>query len=228
MFFLYLIVIGLVGLAFMAIPGLARHGHGAVGSHAVGHVGHSAAPAGHIASGHTAGNVAPAGAGHAAAGHPAGTHAQSGTQNQTPLPADAAGGLFRMIPSPRMIFSLLALYGAFGYALQPHIGAWLAACLALPPAALIEKFLVTPLWNMMFKLEGKPSSALETLVLSEAEAVTPFRNGKGVVAVERDGRMVQFSARLPEGQTNMPIQVGDKLRIEEVDAANERVTVTLH
>jgi hypothetical protein len=127
-----------------------------------------------------------------------------------------------------MIFSLLALYGAFGLALEPHIGPLLAACLALPPAAAIERFVVTPLWNMMFKLEGKTNSPMEALVMSEAEAVTPFRNGKGVVSVEKDGRLVQFCAHLPEAQANMPIQVGDKLRIEEVDAANERVIVTLH
>ena len=228
--FLYFVIIGLVGLAFMAIPGLGRHGHG--GAHGVGHaghglnLGHGTGHAGHISAGHAGGHVAHTGAGHAA-GHHAGTHGHTGAQGKETLPADAPG-MLRLIPSPRMIFSLLALYGAFGYALQPHVDTLLAACLALPPAACIERFLVTPFWNMMFKLEGKTNSPMESLVLCEAEAVTPFRNGKGVIAVEKDGRLVQLSARLPEDQANLAIQVGDKLRIEEVDAANERVTVTLH
>ena len=231
LFFLYFIVIGLVGLTFMAIPGLGRHGQGA--GHGVGHaghgmnVGHGAGHAGHITAGHAAGHAGHAGAGHAT-GHPAGTQAAGGPQGKEAAPGDSAVGMMRLIPSPRMIFSLMALYGAFGYALQPHIGILLAALMALPPAAAIERFLITPLWNTMFKLEGKTNSPMESLVLSEAEAVTQFKNGKGVVAVEKDGRMVQFSARVPEDQFHMPIQVGDKLRIEEVDAANERVTVTLH
>ncbi len=229
--FLYFVVIGLVGLAFMAIPGLGRHGHG--GAHGVGHaghglnLGHGAGHAGHITAGHASGHVTHAGAGHTP-GHHAGTQTQTGAQGKEAAPGDTTPGMLRMIPSPRVIFSLLALFGAFGFALEPHVGPVLAGCLALPPAAFIERFLVTPFWNMMFKLQGKTNSPMEALVLSEAEAVTPFHNGKGVVCVEKDGRLVQFSARLLESQANMPVQVGDKLRIEEVDAANERVTVTLH
>jgi len=229
--FLYFIVIGLVGLGFMAIPGLGRHGHG--GAQGVGHAGHGvhlgqgAGHTGHVTAGHASGSVIRAGAGRMA-GHPAGTQGQPGAQAKEAAPADASAGVMRLIPSPRMIFSLLALYGAFGYALQPYIGPLLAACLALPPAAAIERFVVTPLWNMMFKLEGRTNSSIESLIMSEAEAVTPFHNGKGVVAVEKDGRLVQFCAHLQEEQANMPIQVGDKVRIEEVDAANERVIVTLH
>jgi hypothetical protein len=45
--------------------------------------------------------------------------------------------------------------------------------------------------------------------------------------LEHDGRLVQFSARLPEAQAGMPVRVGDTLRVEEVDAANQRVLVTL-
>jgi hypothetical protein len=93
---------------------------------------------------------------------------------------------------------------------------------------LLERYAVTPLWNEMLQFQGEPCSPLEYLLLQEAEAVTPFRNGRGVVQVERDGRLVQFSAHLPAAQATMPVQVGDKLRIEEVDEKNERVVVTLH
>jgi hypothetical protein len=103
----------------------------------------------------------------------------------------------------------------------------LAAALATVPAALLEKFAVTPLWNVMIAAQGKPCSPLEALTLCEAEAVTPFRNGKGIVAVERDGRLVQFSAQLLPEQAHLPVHVGDRLRVEEVDVQRERMTVTL-
>lgn len=77
------------------------------------------------------------------------------------------------------------------------------------------------------KLNGVPSSPLETLILQEAEAVTPFRNGRGIVAVDRDGRTVQFDATLPASEYGHQVKVGDRLQIEAVDAANERVTVTI-
>ena len=63
--------------------------------------------------------------------------------------------------------------------------------------------------------------------MSEATAVTPFRGGRGLVSVVRDGRLVQFSARLIDTQASLPVRVGDRLRIEDVDAARERVTVSV-
>jgi hypothetical protein len=64
-------------------------------------------------------------------------------------------------------------------------------------------------------------------VLEEAKAVTPFRNGRGVVAVVRDGRMVQFSARLVERQSPVQVGVGDRLLVEDVDSGRERLTVSV-
>ena len=86
---------------------------------------------------------------------------------------------------------------------------------------------MTPLWNALIHAEGQPSAPLEELVMDEAEAVTPFTNGRGIVQVVRDGRLVQFSAHLPAEQATMPVRVGDKLRVEDVDAEKERLTVTL-
>jgi hypothetical protein len=99
--------------------------------------------------------------------------------------------------------------------------------LAIVPAALLERLVITPLWNLLFRFQGTPSSELTTLVLQEAEAVTPFRNGRGLVSVERDGRIVQFRAELAAEQARMPVRVGDKLTIESVDPTNERVTVAV-
>jgi len=213
--FLALMVAGLTGLIVMAIPAFGRHGH--IGtSHGIGAAGHTAMPVG---AGHGAISAGAAAAGHAltAAGNGAVQAASNSANN------------LRFVPSPRMIFSVLALYGAFGNALHGalHLSNAVSALIAIVPAVLLEKFAVTPLWNAMLSSQGKPCSPLESLTLCEAEAVTPFRNGKGIVAMERDGRLVQFSAQLLPEQAHLPVQVGDRLRVEEVDTARERMTVTV-
>lgn len=214
--FLALMVAGLTGLIVMAFPAFGRHTH--FGSpHGLGTAGHTGL---HLGPGHGALHTGATATGHAltAAGKAPGTSAGSPGMDLT-----------RFLPSPRMIFSLLALYGAFGNAFlgSLHLPMPVAALLAVVPAALLEKFAVSPLWNAMIASQGKPSSPLEALTLCEAEAVTPFRNGKGIVAMERDGRMVQFSAQLLDEQAHLPVHVGDKVRVEEVDTARERMTVTL-
>ncbi|HEX5747044.1 MAG TPA: hypothetical protein VFZ09_12430 [Archangium sp.] len=142
--------------------------------------------------------------------------------------AHAGHGFMHFLPEPRLLFSLLALYGAFGNVLALTLSSlWLVALLALLPALLVERFVLAPLWKLAFQFQGRPSSPLPALLMEDARAVTPFRNGKGLVRVIRDGRSVQLSARLVEGQSMLPVQVGDKLRIEEIDPENERVTVSL-
>ncbi len=125
--------------------------------------------------------------------------------------------------------SLLALYGAFGNLAVAafHLAVPWAALAAAVPALVIERYGVTPLWNWLFGFQGQPTTSLETLALSDAEAVSAFRNGRGIVSVLHDGRRVQLSARLAEGQTTTTVRVGDRLQIEDVDAANERVTVSI-
>ncbi len=213
--FLALMVAGLTGLIVMAIPALGRHG--SIGaSHGLGAAGHTGL---HIGPAHSALHTGGAAIGQTltAAGKGAAQSAASSASN------------LRFVPSPRMIFSLMALYGAFGNALHGslHFSPLVAGLIAVVPAVLLEKFAVQPLWNAMLSSQGKPCSPLEALTLCEAQAVTPFRNGKGIVAMERDGRMVQFSAQLLPEQAHLPVQVGDRLRVEEVDPARERMTVTL-
>ena len=100
-------------------------------------------------------------------------------------------------------------------------------CWPLFPAVLLERLALTPLWNLLLGFQGKPCTPIEHLVMSEAEAVTPFRNGKGIVRVVRDGRDVQFSAQLPPSQAAIPVRVGDKMRIEEVEPDGEHLKVSL-
>jgi hypothetical protein len=209
--FLILMVIGLVGLAAMAIPAFGR--------------GHGGGLSGHGLSGHGL-------SGHGLSGH-AGAASVAGGRGalQQLLPADPAHeGLLRFVPSPRAVFSVLALYGAFGNAALRafHLPGVLAALVAVPPALLVEWALVRPLWRVLFRVQAAPSTPLEHLVSNEALAVVPFRNGRGLVSTVRDGRRVQLMASLREDQRAWPVKVGDRLVIDEVDAAREAVTVTVH
>jgi hypothetical protein len=211
--FLTLMVIGLAGLVVMALPALGGHGHG-----------------------------------HSAIAHHHGTHADPVSLRRVgdvfqgtlfhPKRGDAEpkGGTksparrwLGWLPSPRLVFSLLALYGAFGNALlhAAHLRPLAASLVAALPALLVERLLVTPLWNLVFRFQGKPSSPIEALVLEDAKAVTPFRNGRGVVAIVRDGRLVQFSAHLAEPTDATRVRVGDRLSVEAVDSEHEHVTVSL-
>src|SRR5579871_6264311 len=172
--FLASMILGLAGMALMALPGFARHGHAGTAPHGIGHLGHGAVQAGH-------------GATHAPGVHVAGTDA-----------GHIGAGLFWRLPSPRVIFSLMTLFGAFGYALvgAAHVAPLPAGLLAVIPALLVERFAVTPLWNLLFRFQGTPCASLEELTMTEAKAVTPFRNGRGLVSVVRDGRLVQLRAEL--------------------------------
>lgn len=194
-------VVGLAGLGVMALPALGRHGSAGHGVHALrtGHVARLAAVRGAANAGHAL------------------VHAGTRTATMT-----------RFLPSPRLVFSLLALYGAFGNVLvAARLPLWAAALIAIVPAALVERFAVTPLWRTLFRFERQASGPLEELVMSEATAVTAFRGGRGVVSIVRDGRLVQFSARLIAAHADRPVRVGDRLRVEDIEPARERVTVSV-
>lgn len=216
--FLSLIVVGLVGLLAMAIPafGQAR----AHVAHHGGTVGHGAVARGTLARGHGAGRLARVDV------------ARSSVRGASDkiIPADVQqASLLRFLPSPRAVCSVLALYGAFGNALvhAAHLHGAIAAIAAVFPALLFERFAVRPVWNLVFRFQGEPSSPLEQLVMSDARAVVPFRNGRGLVSTVRDGRQVQFAARLRDDQRSLRVGVGDRLIVEDVDAKHESVTVSV-
>jgi hypothetical protein len=213
MVFLVLMVVGLVGLAMMAIPALAGHGT------AIGH-GHAHLPS-HAPGDAPAQLPAPA---HA----PAPSH--GGSQHEMiPATTESRRGISRWLPSPRGAFTALALLGAFGNVFVDvfHFSTLVAALLAVIPTLVVERLAVRPLWNLVFRFRGQPSASLHNLLFSEAVAVVTFRNGRGIVSTNREGRIVQLRAALAEGQASQPVKVGDRLRIEDVDAPNERVTVSV-
>ena len=118
--FLVVMVVGLAGLAVMALPALGRHSTVAHGVHAL--------RAGHVAK------LAPLTPGKALA---------HGSARPTTLT--------RFVPSPRLVFSVLALWGAFGNVfVAAHLAVWVAGLLAIVPAALLERFAMTPLWRTLF------------------------------------------------------------------------------
>src|SRR5882762_4744023 len=104
--FLILMVIGLVGLATMAIPAFAGHG-AATMTH--GHPGafHHGAGGGDL-PGHAPGHAGALGAPH---GHS--TAAADAQSSQEMLPATVASRtrIVRWLPSPRAVFTAFALFG---------------------------------------------------------------------------------------------------------------------
>jgi hypothetical protein len=228
--FLILMVVGLAGLAMLAVPALTRHGAPAPGhpthAHAgtLGHGAHGAA----VVRGVTLRQGQPTAS---TAKYMA--DAAEGGSSAAMLPGDAArvgpAGLARWLPSPRGVFTLLALFGAFANAYVEvfHSTRLVAALAAVIPTALVDRWMVRPLWNLVFKLQATPSAPLGALVLNDAVAVVPFRNGRGVVSTHRDGRVVQLAARLCDEDATRAVKVGDRLRIEEVDPGRERVTVSV-
>jgi hypothetical protein len=249
--FLILMVIGLVGLAMMALPVFTHHGaagpshgHGdfsapAATSHLPAHAAHAPAHVPAAAQGDASvqgdasaqGNAAahPSTPGPAPAHAHAHAYAHGAREHNVPGAVAPRSGLARWIPSPRGVFTALALFGAFGnlFVDAVHLAPLLAALAAVVPTLLVERFAVRPLWNLVFRYQGQPSASLEHLIMNEAVAVVPFRNGRGIVSTNREGRIVQLRACLPPGEALQEVKVGDRLRIEDVDAANERVTVSV-
>ena len=204
--FFILLLVGLVGLALLGLPGLLR-----AGSHA-GHVGHG----GHV--GHVG---AHAGHGTHHGTHPVPVGNKSGTSESSALP--------HWIPEPRVLCTLTALTGAFGN-LAHHLlqsGTLPALAVGLVPALLVERVALRPLWNWGLRFQGRPSAPLEALVMERAQAVTPFRNGRGMVCVDRDGRRVQFAANLVPEHQGAQVRVGDPLRIEAVHGEKQFLLVSV-
>jgi len=140
-----------------------------------------------------------------------------------------AGGLLHYVPEPHVIFSLLALFGAFGNVLQRtlHLPLGMAAVGAAVIAVPLEWLLVGRLWRLASQFTGEPASPLGSLVMDRAEAVTAFRNGKGIVRAVLDGRAVQLTAELVADEKTMTVRVGDRMTIQEVDSNRQRVRVSL-
>lgn len=207
------LLLGAAGLGVMALGGLGHRGGGHAGSaghgHATGH-GH-----GHV-TGHVHGVKH---AGHVqAAGH-------------APTARDAMSNTLWTITSPRFLFSLLLGFGTAGELLRPVLGGPLLIAAAVAGGVLFERVLVSPLWNLAMRFASAPAVTLESSVADEATAVTSFdANGQGIVSLEVDGQVVQILATLSPDDRALGaarVRAGQRVRIDEVDAEQNRCTVSL-
>jgi hypothetical protein len=207
------LLLGAAGLGVMALGGLGHRGH--AGSAARGH--------GH-ASGHGHGN---------AAGHLHGVRYPGHSQVATNVASarSAVSNTLWTITSPRFLFSLALGFGTAGELLRPVLGGPLLAAAALAGGVLFERLLVSPLWNFAMRFASAPAVTLESSVSDEATAVTSFdANGQGIISLEVDGQVVQVLATLRLDDRALGparVRAGQRVRIDEVDAAQNRCTVSL-
>jgi hypothetical protein len=105
---------------------------------------------------------------------------------------------FWTMTSPRFLFSLVLGFGTAGELLRPVLGG---------PLLLVAA------------------------VSDEATAVTAFdANGQGIVSLEVDGQVVQILATLRPDDRALGaarVRAGQRVRIEDVDAEQNRCTVSL-
>jgi hypothetical protein len=198
------LLLGALGLGAMALSGLGHQSHG----HSHGHAGH---------------------AGHAHHGDGAHGHgAQTGAHG---IKQGGRDSFLWSLISPRILFSLALGFGAAGELVRPFLpDGILRAAAALLGAVLFERFLVTPLWNFTMRFASQPALTLESALADEATAVTAFdANGQGIVSVEVDGQIVQVLATLQPADRSLGVRVraGQRVRIEDVNAAASRCTVSV-
>jgi len=150
-------------------------------------------------------------------------------QSANPVRSTASRA-FWAITSPRFLFSALLGFGTSGELLHSVLGGPLLFVAALAGAVLFERIIVAPLWNFSMRFASAPATTLESAVTDEATAVTAFDvNGQGIVSLEVDGQVVQVLATLQAADRDLGVRVraGQRVRIEDVNAANNRCTVSL-
>ena len=131
--------------------------------------------------------------------------------------------------SPRVLFNFLVGFGATGLIVEKLVGPVLALPIAFVGGVAFETFIVRPIFNSLFRFESLPAQTLESALMSEGRAVTGFdANGNGLVSLELGGEVVQvLGTQLKEDRASgARIRAGDTVRIEEVDGARNRCTVS--
>ena len=132
--------------------------------------------------------------------------------------------------SPRTFFSLCLGFGTAGVLLRSLLHGPLLLVGAIVGAVLFERLLVGPIWKFVLRFESRPALTLESAVMSEATATSTFdKNGHGMVSLEVDGQVVQLLGTLSptDRALGVSVRAGARLRIEEVDVARNRCTVSL-
>lgn len=206
------LALGGIGLGTMAVAGLGTHGHG---EHGGGHHGANHGGGAHVHAGH-------------AHGHAGGSHHHDVADIRA-VQLPGIGRSLSALVSPRIIFSFLVGFGAGGVLLRNTIGGLPLVIAALAVGVLFERLLVAPLWRLAHRFESSPALTLESTITDDARAVSSFdARGQGLVAIELDGQVVQVlgTLRSEDLQAGVRVRAGDRLRIEAVDDARNRCTVS--
>lgn len=240
--YLISLTLGGAGLGIMTLSGLGRHGAEGHDAHA-GHLhhGHDAHAGAHL-PGHSSGGHAPAlpsahanGAQHV---HHASTahHDANGVHGHGAHDRSALSNTVWSLMSPRVLFSVLLGFGATGLLVRGPLGGVAATMLAPLVFAIavcggiaLEKLVVAPLWNFLFRFASTPAQTIESTLFDEARAASGFdANGEGLVTLEVDGQVVQVLGRLrsEDRELGVRVHVGDRLRVEDVDGERHRCTVS--
>lgn len=220
-------VVGGGGLLSMALGGLGHHG-----GHGGAHGGHGGAHGGHGGA-HGAHGGSHGGHGGAHGGSPAahgGAHAHEAGGSHVSHASGVGRGATWLLSTPRILFSVLLGLGATGLALHGVLGGIVLTAAAVAGGVIFERLIITPIWNMSMKFESNPSFTLESTLMDEATAVTSFdRNGEGIVSIELNGQIVQVLAvlRADDRLLGAGVRAGQKVRIEQVDSARNRCTVSV-
>jgi hypothetical protein len=215
------LILGAAGLGLMAVGGFTMRGTGR-GSH--GHSGHGNAGHGHAGHGTHGGH-----AGHGS--HGAGTHhaATHGAQHAMPASSRIADALSSFL-SVRSWFSIFVGFGAAGILFRSTLGGPLLFGAALVVGLAFEFLLIAPFWNFLFRFASSPALTLESVLDDTVRAVTSFdAEGHGLVSVDVDGQVRQILATLtPQDRAaGARVRAGDEVRIEAIDSARNRCTVTV-
>jgi len=208
--YIFSVVLGAAGMAAMAFLGFAS-------SHSAGHQAHDT-------SGHEMHGI---GAPHGHAITP--SHDIAHTHAGPHAHADGWKSSVWSWLSPRVLFNFLVGFGATGLIVERLVGPVLALPIAIVGGVLFEAFVVRPIFNSLFRFESQPAQTLESGLMSEGRAVTGFdANGNGLISLELGGEVVQvLGTQLnEEREAGVRIRAGDIVRIEEVDSARNRCTVS--
>jgi hypothetical protein len=227
--YIFCVVLGAAGMAAMAFLGFAsshgggHHGHDTSG-HEIHGIGashsHSVAPSHGHAVGPTHGHAVAPSHGHAHGSNSSHAHE---------VRADGWKSNVWSWLSPRVLFNFLVGFGATGLIVERLVGPVLALPIAVLGGVGFEVFVVRPLFNSLFRFESRPAQTLGSALMSEGRAVTGFdANGNGLISLELGGEVVQVlgTQLVDERAAGVRIRAGDVVRIEEVDDARNRCTVS--
>ncbi|MFL5505198.1 MAG: hypothetical protein ACJ79B_00185 [Gemmatimonadaceae bacterium] len=217
--YIFCVVLGGAGMAAMALLGFTS-------SHGGGHAHDTAGHEFHGVGGHIHSSSGTHTGGHAIAhGHPGqGNLHPDGHAHPEGWKSNAWSWL-----SPRVLFNLLVGFGATGLIVERLVGPFLALPIAALGAFAFETIVVRPIFNSLFRFESDPAQTLESAIMSEARAVTGFdKHGNGLIALELGGEVIQILGTLTRDERTAGVRVraGDAVRIEEVDGARNRATVS--